>query len=502
MPQPIKLSLKTNGVPLSGDSSQAGTPKLTLKFGKTGESTPTSPAVNGNRKATKRTSTPSSKVRANISAQDFPAPTSSAKKRKAAPHNDLPLPKLKKVKIIAGKKSRNPSTPLIKTKMKGKPPIRPLGVGYDSEGDDIEVDPLVEKGFILRMQPGADCDYVNEAIENRTIGKSRLDGGADVWMKFFSSNGKRGVLCVRQNLYATTLVDLPCIIETMKSWDRKAWIKTLDVCQMLLVLGPVKTEAEAKTISLPASVNPHTNAFAHGLTAPMHNVRRRRFRKRISNRTIEAVEEEVERLLDMDKDCGDEGTKYEILDLDRLARQSEALTDEDDEEDEDNEEEDTDAEPEDYFGNGVEEEHDPDDLEALLQREMLGTASAVDSPDTPDLNGLPTADSQAVSTSGADPSPAVTVSGAEEEEEEDESEEESDEDGDEDEEDEEQIAANKEREAQREEISNLEAIITEAEKSYHAAPDNNLIRSRIEKKIRSLRKDLELKKGAIGEGDD
>jgi TATA-binding protein-associated factor Taf7 len=32
-------------------------------------------------------------------------------------------------------------------------------------------------------------------------------------------------------------VDLPCIVEGMKSWDRRGWYKSADICQMLLVLG-------------------------------------------------------------------------------------------------------------------------------------------------------------------------------------------------------------------------------------------------------------------------
>jgi transcription initiation factor TFIID subunit 7 len=40
--------------------------------------------------------------------------------------------------------------------------------------------------------------------------------------------------------------------------------------------------------------------WPHGLTPPLRHVRKRRFRKRASRRTIESVEEEVERLLEQD----------------------------------------------------------------------------------------------------------------------------------------------------------------------------------------------------------
>ena len=37
--------------------------------------------------------------------------------------------------------------------------------------------------------------------------------------------------------------------------------------------------------------------WQHGVTPPLHHVRKRRFRKRVNKRTIESVEQEVERLL-------------------------------------------------------------------------------------------------------------------------------------------------------------------------------------------------------------
>jgi transcription initiation factor TFIID subunit 7 len=41
--------------------------------------------------------------------------------------------------------------------------------------------------------------------------------------------------------------------------------------------------------------------WPHGITPPLHHVRKRRFRKRVNRRTIESVEQEVERLLEEDE---------------------------------------------------------------------------------------------------------------------------------------------------------------------------------------------------------
>jgi hypothetical protein len=68
---------------------------------------------------------------------------------------------------------------------------------------------------------------------------------------------------------------------------------------MLVVDQPVSSEAAIP----PASTNPDDYIWPHGLTPPMRHVRKRRFRKRMSRRTIEVVEEQVEELLMRDEEA-------------------------------------------------------------------------------------------------------------------------------------------------------------------------------------------------------
>ncbi|KAI5282027.1 hypothetical protein KEM52_003795, partial [Ascosphaera acerosa] len=211
--------------------------------------------------------------------------------------------------------------PAIRLKSKGEPPRRPKGVGYDSEASDAEVDPALEEEFILRMQPGEDCDYLRKAIEEKRFGPPSR-GGADVSFKALTRDGRRCVVTVRGHIYAATLVDLPCIIEAMKSWDKKGWYKSADICQMLLVLGRVASEEEAKSYPLPRDVDSASWQYAHGVTPPLRWVRKRRFRKRISNRTIEAVELEVARLLKDDMDAV-EPPEFEVMDYADYLREEE-----------------------------------------------------------------------------------------------------------------------------------------------------------------------------------
>ncbi|KAI0928684.1 hypothetical protein AcW1_005862 [Taiwanofungus camphoratus] len=51
--------------------------------------------------------------------------------------------------------------------------------------------------------------------------------------------------------------------------------------------------------------------WPHGITPPLHHVRKRRFRKRVNRRTIETVEQEVERLLEEDALAAE--VKYDVL---------------------------------------------------------------------------------------------------------------------------------------------------------------------------------------------
>jgi transcription initiation factor TFIID subunit 7 len=202
------------------------------------------------------------------------------------------------------------STPILRLKSKGSlgaPPPRLPGHGYDSEADDVETDPAIEHQFVIRMMPGEDCDWLRKAVSERTIGSK----DADVKLNFLDRDGRHAMLSLRGKHYAASLVDLPCVTESHKSWDRKNFFKVADIHQMLIVTKQVSSPAEAKEAPPPEGVDTKNWQWPHGLTPPLHQVRKRRFRKRISNRTIEAVEEEVERLLRLDKESV--ATQFELF---------------------------------------------------------------------------------------------------------------------------------------------------------------------------------------------
>ncbi|KAF8509428.1 TAFII55 protein conserved region-domain-containing protein [Hysterangium stoloniferum] len=171
---------------------------------------------------------------------------------------------------------------------------------YDRELDSDDEDLAFEEQFILRMPAGEDCERLRAMVDKRDISK-------DVWFKFKDS--RRGVFHIGDSTYSSKLVDLPCIIESQKSLDNKNMFKVADICQMLVVEDKIKTEED---VLAHKSFNIDEFIWPHGLTPPLHWVRKRRFRKRVNRRTIETIEQEVERLLA--EDAKSSKVTYDVLD--------------------------------------------------------------------------------------------------------------------------------------------------------------------------------------------
>ena len=467
------------------------------------------------------------------------APEPSSKKRKTTSIAEKPMihpppAPLRKLTFTNIKKpeqqTQTPITPGgLKLKTKGKVPRRPLGVGYDSELDEREADPVILEGFILRMLPGPDCDYIRDAIEKGTLGVSRLQGGANVNMRFLDTQGRRGMINVNGHHYATSLVDLPCIVEGMKSWDKKGFIKSIDICQMLLVLGPCKTDEEAKLYPLPYDVNPHNYQYAHGITAPMKWVRKRRFArfKRARVDDVEAVDRKVQAMLEADGKADE--VDYQVTDRDpRLDEPQYSGTEEedsdDDEEDEGEGEEDANGEPDDYFaeqnaddtfdetpGYGATPQDEIGDEEVndfermLAEEEENAAANGVASHDLSHLAPETAGDSSfAVTSTSASPSAAAAdtpASGMSANQTSDD-----DDDADEDEEKDEDEADDDENTQQvKERIQDLEERIKEQTETLKRT-QNTILRRKIAGKIAELKGDVSTMKRSIGlgeaEGDD
>ena len=409
--------------------------------------------------------------------------------------------KISLVKKAVGTENEEPQsatilTPFVRFKVKDKGrkknKQRVKGYAYDSEASDREAEPIQQWNFILRMAPGPDAEWLKSMIETRQLESNKRQ----FVLRFLQEDGRRAMLTVRNKTYAAILVDLPCIIESMKGWDKKGWYKSADVHQMLLVLGTIASEAEALVYPIPpGEVNEKTWAYAHGLTPPMHWVRKRRFRKRISTHAIQNIEEAVKRLLEKDTAAvGD--VRYDVLDRDALRRQEE-MEDEYDENAEGEYEEDyeQDAAGEDE----VMEEEDEEDLAAQFESFLDGGEDGMDAGN----EGLDTAETPASSGAigmdlniGTDSEMGTPGAGGSKPTSDDEDD---DDDDDDDDESEKEERAGFQR--AREEIHELEAAIKEqlVEMERMANP---LLKTRIRNKIQALQADLEMKKRAVGDEDD
>ncbi|KAF7156719.1 hypothetical protein CNMCM5623_000392 [Aspergillus felis] len=395
----------------------------------------------------------------------------------------------KRIKLNASKK---PGVQSIRIKNKGLVPNRPVGVGYDSEASDTEIDPCIEEQFILRMLPGEDCEYLRQAINERRFDRSEFS------FKPLTREGRRAVLRIRDKQYAAALVDLPCIVEGMKSWDRRGWYKSADICQMLLVLGPVSSDAEALNYPLPSDIeilDDKTLQYPHGLTPPLRYVRKRRFRERLRTRTIEQVEKAVEDLIAQDEAAF--ASRYELLDRASLNRAEGLVQSGEYYEEDEYYDDEQDAEGEIEEGMEVAADDgglDPllEEMEAALRGDSEAQPQAAPSSDTGLANLY-----QAGTPMATKPStPAADTSG-------DESESDADEEADvpEEELDEEQLEQQRQFQQHREEIAELEALIR-AETVKWENMQNQILKQKLARRIQDLKRDLSLKKVSVGEGDD
>ncbi|RHZ76469.1 hypothetical protein Glove_197g7 [Diversispora epigaea] len=155
--------------------------------------------------------------------------------------------------------------------------------------DDEEPEIPIEEQFILRLMIPEDIKQkFREKVKKRKLIN-------EVGISFKDS--RRAIFTFENQKYSARLVDLPCIIEAQKTFNNKQLYKVADICQMLIVESPIENQYEEQLFAENTSSNIDQFEWPDGLTLPMKNVRKTRFRKRISNKKIEDIEKEVEKLL-------------------------------------------------------------------------------------------------------------------------------------------------------------------------------------------------------------
>ncbi|CAL1277453.1 unnamed protein product [Larinioides sclopetarius] len=165
----------------------------------------------------------------------------------------------------------------------------------------------LESQFILRLPP-TPAAALKAAVRSGVMNvEDRLSIQMDTDMRHATVQFDKWTLSAKVN-------DLPTIIESCKTLDRKIFYKTADICQIMIAqegdavvtdedVSPKKKEKDKdKRYMLP-----------HGMTAPLKNVRKRRFRKTLKKKYVDLpdVEKEVKRLLRTDTEALH--VRYEVV---------------------------------------------------------------------------------------------------------------------------------------------------------------------------------------------
>ncbi|KAG8387362.1 hypothetical protein BUALT_Bualt02G0013500 [Buddleja alternifolia] len=138
----------------------------------------------------------------------------------------------------------------------------------------------MEEQFILRVPPA-----VAERIERllNDSASSSEDKSLDL---SFSEDGRTGTFAVGNDRFSASLLDLPSVVESYKTYDDNVLIKTTDIGQMIMV----REEGDG----VPEAVE-----YRHGLTPAMRDTRRRRFRREpdLNPEVVRRVEKDLQNIM-------------------------------------------------------------------------------------------------------------------------------------------------------------------------------------------------------------
>ncbi|KAB2616386.1 transcription initiation factor TFIID subunit 7-like [Pyrus ussuriensis x Pyrus communis] len=133
----------------------------------------------------------------------------------------------------------------------------------------------MEEQFVLRVPPS-----VAERLD-RLLGENASTDDKSLDLSF-GEDGRTGTFVIGNDHFPASLFDLPCAVESFKTYDDSVLIKTADIGQMIMVRDP----------NDPA---PETVEYRHGLTPPTRDARKRRFRREpdLNPELVRRVEEDL-----------------------------------------------------------------------------------------------------------------------------------------------------------------------------------------------------------------
>ncbi|XP_038604221.1 transcription initiation factor TFIID subunit 7-like [Tachyglossus aculeatus] len=171
-----------------------------------------------------------------------------------------------------------------------------------------DVSPEMESQFMLRLPP-EHATTVRRIIQAGNVGsKGRLT---------IEIHPHRcdGIVQVDGISLVAKVVDLPCNVESLKTIDKKTCYKTADISQVLVCTeegeeGDLFPPPEKSSVPTDPAANKMAERekrfiLDHGISGPLKNVRKRRFRRTAKKKYIESpdIEKEVKRLLSTDAEA-------------------------------------------------------------------------------------------------------------------------------------------------------------------------------------------------------
>jgi len=190
-----------------------------------------------------------------------------------------------------------------------------------ADGPPVEL----ENQFIMRL-PEEPAGALREAIKS---GASNLKERLFIQLEPDKGSNtqylRKGHVQFDKWNFTSRLQDLPTIVESHKTIDNKFFYKTADICQLLICKegegfsDEEEPSSPVKKKKLDTYKVDKKYLFPHGVAAPLKNCRKRRFRKTLKKKYVEApeIEKEVKRLLRVDYEAV--SVKWEVITEEELS---------------------------------------------------------------------------------------------------------------------------------------------------------------------------------------
>ncbi|XP_038216941.1 transcription initiation factor TFIID subunit 7-like [Zerene cesonia] len=166
---------------------------------------------------------------------------------------------------------------------------------------EVEYPAELESQFILRL-PDEPTKALKELLKSGENFKNRLTIQIE-------NDMRHGEVRFDHWLMHAKIVDMPTIIESLKTIDNKSFYKSADICQMMICKEEPDQPTDEETPTKNKKKDPYKVdkkfLWPHGVTPPTKNVRKRRFRKTLKKKYVEGpeIEKEVKRLLRADNEA-------------------------------------------------------------------------------------------------------------------------------------------------------------------------------------------------------